>query len=259
MIRGIMDPNELQEVIQIVRSASTKILEIYDQNFEVQYKQDESPVTLADKIAEETIIKGLVELFPEIPRIAEESFTHDTKLPAADSPFFLIDPLDGTKQFVNREGEFTINVALIEQRIPTMGIIHIPVTNTTYWTNGNNNAWRQLGDNEPEIIRCTRADPAALRVIMSKSHTNEETESYLESLAIRERVQAGSSLKFCRIAEGKADLYPRFGSIMEWDIAAGHAILSAAGGSVTEFDGRPILYGHKTFRTPYFLAKGILP
>ena len=112
MIRGIMEPNELQGIIQIVRSASTKILEIYNQNFEVQYKQDESPVTLADKIAEETIINGLVKLFPEIPRIAEESFTHDTKLPAADSPFFLIDPLDGTKQFVNREGEFTINVLI---------------------------------------------------------------------------------------------------------------------------------------------------
>ena len=259
MIRGVMEPNELQEIIQIIRSASTKILEIYNQNFEVQYKQDESPVTLADKIAEETIINGLIKLFPEIPRIAEESFTHDTKLPATNSPFFLIDPLDGTKQFVNREGEFTVNVALIEQRVPTMGIIHIPVANTTYWTSGDNNAWRQLGDNEPEIIRCTKADPAALRVIMSKSHTNEETESYLESLPVRERVNAGSSLKFCRIAEGKADLYPRFGSIMEWDIAAGHAILSAAGGSVTEFDGRPILYGHKNFRTPYFLAKGILP
>ena len=107
-----MEPNELQGIIQIVRSASTKILEIYNQNFEVQYKQDESPVTLADKIAEETIINGLVKLFPEIPRIAEESFTHDTKLPATNSPFFLIDPLDGTKQFVNREGEFTVNVAL---------------------------------------------------------------------------------------------------------------------------------------------------
>ena len=186
MIRGIMEPNELQEIIQIIRSASTKILEIYNQNFEVQYKQDESPVTLADKIAEETIINGLVKLLPEIPRIAEESFTHDTKLPATNSPFFLIDPLDGTKQFVNREGEFTVNVALIEQRIPTMGIIHIPVANTTYWTSGDNNAWRQLGDNEPEIIRCTKADPAALRVIMSKSHTNEQTESYLESLPIRE-------------------------------------------------------------------------
>jgi 3'(2'), 5'-bisphosphate nucleotidase len=140
-----------------------------------------------------------------------------------------------------------------------MGIIHIPVTNTTYWTSGDNNAWRQLGNNKPEIIRCTKADPSALRVIMSKSHTNEQTESYLESLPVGERVHAGSSLKFCRIAEGEADLYPRFGSIMEWDIAAGHAILSAAGGSVTEFDGRPILYGDKTFRTPYFLAKGILP
>ncbi len=259
MSRRLIEPSKLQEVIQIVRSASTKILKIYNQNFEVRYKHDKSPVTVADKIAEETIIEGLAELFPEIPIIAEESFTHNTKLPTADSPFFLIDPLDGTKQFVNHEGEFTVNVALIEQHAPTMGIIHIPVTNTTYWTSGDNNAWRQLGDNEPEIIRCTKADPAALRVILSKSHSNEETESYLKSLPIKERMNAGSSLKFCRIAEGKADLYPRFGSIMEWDIAAGHAILTAAGGSVTEFDGRPILYGRKTFRTPYFLAKGTVP
>ena len=194
----------------------------------------------------------------------------------AGRPFFLVDPLDGTREFIGRNGEFTVNVALIEDGVPTVGVVHLPALDETFWTAGDGVAWRTRGGagrtgraggtgiagaaagaaGGAERIACRRPG-AALVAIASRSHRDFETDHFLERFEIAEIVSAGSSLKFCRIAEGAADLYPRLGRTMEWDVAAGHAILSAAGGSVETMDGAPLTYGKPGFDNPRFVARGL--
>lgn len=238
------------------REASEAILEIYAAPFEVRRKEDASPVTEADERAERLIIAALARAAPQIPVIAEE-LAAAQGLPDAPPLFWLVDPLDGTKEFVAKNGEFSINIGLIEGTRPVMGVIHVPVTNVTYAGAGPGTATRQEGDAAPVPIAARRAPASGPVVVHSRSHANsKKLDAYLAAYPNAQRRISGSAVKFCLIAEGAADLYPRFGPTMEWDTAAGHAILEAAGGSVTTLDGAPLRYAKEDYLNPDFIARG---
>lgn len=236
-------------------AAGGVILEIYRTDFEVRRKADASPVSEADERAEQLIVEALSARVPGIPIVAEELAAAGRSPDVAGRPFFLVDPLDGTKEFVARRGEFTVNIALVSDGVPVLGVVHVPVTGDTYWSDGAA-AWRRRGDGPAQAIACREPPGDGLVVIASRSHRGPETEAYLAQLKIREILAAGSSVKFCRVAEGAADLYPRFGPTCEWDTAAGHAVLAAAGGSVAAVTGGPLAYGKPGFLNPGFIARG---
>ncbi len=243
-------------ITKIAREAGDKILKIYEQDFDVKTKTDASPVTEADVEAEKIILKGLKELTPDIPILAEESEAAGDVPDMSGGIFWLVDPLDGTKEFIHKRGEFTVNIALVEQGCPTMGVIHIPAKNKTYFAEGPGKVWRQDGENEPEAIAARPAPADGLTIVASRSHRTPETDEYISKFKMAELISAGSSLKLCLLAEGKADLYPRFGRSMEWDIGAGQAILEAAGGTVETLDGTRLTYGKDGHDNPFFVAKG---
>lgn len=218
----------------------------------VDHKTDRSPVTAADQAANDLIVAALAQLTPKIPIVSEEG---DTNLDQPDRPFWLVDPLDGTKEFIAGNGEFTVNIALIENRAPVLGVVYAPALDRLFFSTGPDHAF-QYRDGRPVRIRTRDADPTALVALASRSHLDDRTQAYLKEHAIAEIKQIGSSLKFCLIAAGEADIYPRFGPTMEWDTAAGHAILAAAGGSVTTVDGGPFLYAKRSLRNPDFVARG---
>lgn len=240
------------------REAGKAILEIYAAPFEVRRKEDASPVTEADEWAERLIIAALARAAPEIPVIAEESAAAQG-LPDAPLLFWLVDPLDGTKEFVAKNGEFSVNIGLIDDAHPVMGVIHVPVTNVTYAAAGPGTATRQKGDAAPVRIAARRVPASGPVVVHSRSHANsKKLDAYVAAYPNAQRRISGSAVKFCQIAEGSADLYPRFGPTMEWDTAAGHAILDAAGGSVTTLDGAPLRYAKDGYLNPDFIARGKL-
>ena len=242
---------------EIAHRAGTEILAVYGSDFTVLDKADASPVTEADTRAERVILNGLAACAPGLAVVAEESVAAG-HVPALDGrPFFLVDPLDGTREFIGRNGEFTVNIALVEDGSPTAAVVHLPALDETFWTAGDGVAWRARGGAGPERIACRRPGGDGLVVIASRSHRGAETDVYLERFEIADIVSAGSSLKFCRIAEGAADLYPRLGRTMEWDIAAGHAIVEAAGGSVETIDGKRLVYGKPGFENPRFVVRGL--
>jgi 3'(2'), 5'-bisphosphate nucleotidase len=247
----------MSRLVELAVRAGEEILEVYAQDFEVRAKDDESPVTAADERAERVILAGLAEIAPGIPVVAEESAAAGRIPDVSAGRFFLVDPLDGTKQFIERNGQFTVNIALIEENAPVLGVVHLPALAQTYWTDGRGGACRRLGDGEPEPIHCRVPDPEGLVVVASRSHRNQETDDYLATLPVKALDPSGSSLKFCRVAEGAADLYPRLGRTMEWDVAAGHALLAAAGGSMTTFEGGVFTYGKPGFENPNFIARGL--
>ena len=243
---------------RISHRAGREILSVYESDFAVLDKADGSPVTEADTRAERVILDGLAACAPGVAVVAEES-VEAGDVPALDGrPFFLVDPLDGTREFVRRTDEFTVNIALIEDGVPTAGVVHVPALGETYWTAGDGSAWRIRDGGAAARIACRRPG-RRLVAIASRSHRNPETVAWLEQIEIAEIVSAGSSLKFCRIAEGFADVYPRLGRTMEWDIAAGHAIVRAAGGSVETIDGAPLVYGKPGFENPHVVARGLPP
>lgn len=250
---------DLRELLEGARraaqAAAQAILEIYHTSFAVRAKADASPVTEADERAETIIVAALAKLAPEIPVVAEEMASRGEAVPA--ERFWLVDPLDGTREFVAKNGEFTTNIGLIEGQHPLLGVVHLPVANITYAGAGLGTATRQEHGAAPVAIvaRCI-PDRGAI-VAHSRSHANNtKLTEYLARLREPQTRIAGSAAKFCFIAEGSADFYPRFGPTMEWDTAAGHAVLEAAGGSVTGFDGAPLVYAKPDFRNPEFLAKG---
>lgn len=251
-----VDKHTLSEAFcAMAERAGHEILRVYHGEFEVRDKADFSPVTDADERAEQLILENLAVCAPDIPVIAEESVAAG-RIPDIDNgPFILVDPLDGTKEFVSRNGEFTVNIALIENGRPVLGVVHLPVLGETYWTPGDGEAWRERRG-ERARIHC-RAPGPELVAVASRSHSNPETDAYLARFPIKERISAGSSLKFCRIAEGVADIYPRIGRTMEWDIAAGHAVLAAAGGRVTTLDDAPLRYAKPGFENPPIVARGL--
>ncbi|MCF8465885.1 MAG: 3'(2'),5'-bisphosphate nucleotidase CysQ [Sneathiella sp.] len=249
-------PALTRAITRIAREAGDKILTIYNQDFDVKTKSDASPVTEADVAAERIILAGLKEVSPDIPILAEESNAAGATPDLSGGIFWLVDPLDGTKEFIHKRGEFTVNIALIEHGRPTMGVIHIPAKNITYFAEGPGKVWRQDEESVPQAISA-RVPPAdGLTVVASRSHRTPETDEYIGKFNVAELISAGSSLKLCLVAEGKADLYPRFGRTMEWDIGAGQAILEAAGGSVETLDGKPLQYGKDGHDNPFFIAKG---
>ena len=248
-------------LLDIAQRAGDAILEVYDQDFEVIDKADESPLTQADLASHAIIADGLAALTPDVPLISEES-----SLPAYEQrkdwqQYWLIDPLDGTKEFVNRNGEFTVNIALIEHGEPVFGVVGVPVQGLIY-CGGSQVGWtRCLRDGElsPVQGRGMRGDQAELTVVASRSHGGERLEDYLEQISTRfpqlQRKPVGSSLKLCTLAAGDADLYPRLGPTSEWDIAAAHALLRSAGGEVYTFDGLPLRYNSKdSVLNPEFYA-----
>ncbi len=245
---------EIGTLLDTSREAGRAILGIYETEFEVRAKDDASPVTEADVLSESIILPVLREITPEIPIIAEEAYAAGDRLDVSGGEFWLVDALDGTKEFVRRTGEFTVNIGLIQDNLPVFGIVHAPAIGTTYW-GGDNGVFRQSGDSAPEPITVRAPGEEGLVVMTSRSHRANE-EEFLEDFTVRDEMHAGSSIKFCLVAAGEADFYPRLGPTSEWDTAAGHAILRAAGGSVRTLDGGDLKYGKPDFRNPFFLGRG---
>ena len=246
-----MDYEQLVTVMRRLSiEAGDKIMEIYGaDDFEVKTKSDESPVTIADEAADKIISDGLRAAFPDVMLVTEEqSATHS----ASGDTFLIVDPLDGTKEFINRRGDFTVNIALVEGGLPTRGVVYAPARSRMFFTLADGSAVEETGDfpkdsmGPVQPISVSTPDNAALMVVASKSHRDQATD---------DMKSAGSSLKFCLIATGEADLYPRVGRTMEWDTAAGHALLTGAGGAVVRFDDlTPLTYGKADFANPFFIA-----
>ena len=245
----------LQDVVKIADEASERVLAIYHSDFKVDYKEDHSPVTAADMASHEIIMRGLRALSHDIPVMSEEGAAVPWEERQHWHRFWLVDPVDGTRDFTQRTGEFTVNIALIENGEPVMGVVTAPALNEAFWGLKGEGACKR--DRTGRISRIHVAEPKEIkRVVASKNHLNKETLAFIDRLGPHELVQAGSSLKFCRIAEGHADIYPRLGPTNEWDTAAAHAVLAAAGGKVETLDGHPVRYGKEDMLNPHFVAAG---
>lgn len=245
----------LPDVIRVADEASEKVLDIYQSDFKVSYKADESPITAADTAAHDIILRGLRKISHDIPVLSEEGRAISWEERKHWRRFWLVDPIDGTKDFTQRTGEFTVNIALIESGEPVLGVVTAPALKEAYWGVKGEGACRR--DRSGKIRRIRVAErKEVMRVVASKNHLNPETRAFIEKLGEHELVQAGSSLKFCRIAEGHADIYPRLGPTCEWDTGAAHAVLMAAGGKVETLEGKPLIYGKQDVLNPYFVASG---
>lgn len=245
--------------------AGAAILAVRRSGVAVEKKADASPVTEADRAAERVIAEGLAKAAPGIAMIGEEA-TYEGRIPEIGSAFFLVDPLDGTREFVKGGDDFTVNIGLVRDGVPALGVIFVPVTGALYVGAVGQGAWRaevkggSIGPRRPMQVRKPPEGP--IDVVASRSHRNRETDAFIARFDVGRLVSAGSSLKFCVVAAGEADLYPRMGPTMQWDTAAGEAILRAAGGSVVTVDGQPLFYGRgpapgpDAFRNPSFIATG---
>jgi 3'(2'), 5'-bisphosphate nucleotidase len=252
----------LDVMIKAAVEAGAAANRIYHGAFEVHTKDDDSPVTRADHVAEEIILRHLAQHAPRIPVVAEEQAAAGN-IPAVAHEFFLVDPLDGTKEFIHRRGDFTVNIALIRDGAPRLGVVYAPATGQLFAGDVSAaHALRAVLDPAHPAaaglspIRVRAVPEAGMTAVASRSHRTPETDAYLARYVIADLVAVGSSLKFCLVAAGEADLYPRLGPTMEWDTAAGHAVLSAAGGQVRGPDGEPLAYGKPQFRNPWFVASG---
>ncbi|MAO54707.1 MAG: 3'(2'),5'-bisphosphate nucleotidase [Rhodospirillaceae bacterium] len=247
----------LQQVADIAKRAGKQILTVYETDFDVETKGDQSPVTAADRLAEDLITAALkAEVSDAFPIIGEEAVDAEGMTQPTAPVFWLVDPLDGTKEFVKRTGEFTVNIALIKDGAPILGVVHLPVLNETFMAADGLGAFKQTCDGGPASIAAREVPTAGVTAVVSKSHGAEEADAFLERYTVAERIGAGSSLKFCRVAEGAADIYPRFGRTMEWDTAAGHAVVNAAGGRVVKTDGSPLTYSKPGLDNPHFIVLG---
>jgi 3'(2'), 5'-bisphosphate nucleotidase len=245
--------------IRAALAAGEAILKVYAEPFEVVQKSDQTPVTEADLASERVIVAMLTEAFPDIPIVSEETAPEDGFKPPA-ARFWVVDPLDGTKEFVAKNGEFCVCIGLVEDGIPVMGVVHGPARNVTYAAYGPGTAIRIRDGGAPEKIGARVPSSEGIVVIHSRSHENSRRlAEYFEGHAILERKVCGSALKFGVLAEGDADFYPRFGTTMEWDTAAGQAILEAAGGSVFDLSGERLRYGKHDLKNSGFLAWGAKP
>ncbi|HDX8380973.1 TPA: 3'(2'),5'-bisphosphate nucleotidase CysQ [Aeromonas salmonicida] len=245
----------ISELEPIARAAGDIIMAIYSQPFTVEYKGDESPLTAADKGAHEVIVQALAGLTPDIPVLSEESGPEVMGLRHGWSRYWLVDPLDGTKEFVSRNGEFTVNIALIEDGKPLWGLVYAPVLDRLWYGGKGMGAWRVADGKREAIQTLPHQEGAPWRVVGSRNHLSRETLDYLAPFGDIELVSMGSSLKFCIIAEGGAELYPRLAPTCEWDTAAAQAVLEGAGGSVTRLDGSPLAYNKPDILNPWFVAR----
>lgn len=255
-----MDYDKLVKIMRrLSLQAGDKIMAIYgSDDFDVKSKSDDSPVTAADEAADAIISAGLRAAFPDVMLVTEEqSATHT----AQGDTFLIVDPLDGTKEFIHRRGDFTVNIALVEGGVPTRGVVYAPAKSRMFFTQADGQSVEETGDfNKDKVgsvkaISVSDADNDALLVVASKSHRDQATDDYIGKYQVQDMKSAGSSLKFCLVATGEADLYPRLGRTMEWDTAAGHAVLNGAGGAVVRFDDlTPLTYGKTDFANPFFIA-----
>ncbi|MBL0458806.1 3'(2'),5'-bisphosphate nucleotidase CysQ [Aeromonas enteropelogenes] len=251
---------EIAEIEPVARAAGEAIMAIYSQPFAVEYKRDESPLTAADKGAHEVIVRALARLTPDIPVLSEESGPQVMAERLGWRRYWLVDPLDGTKEFVSRNGEFTVNIALIEEGTPRWGLVYAPVLDKLWYGGKGLGAWC-IADGRREAIQTRpHREGSPWRVVGSRNHLSRETLDYLARFGDMERgeielVSMGSSLKFCIIAEGGAELYPRLAPTCEWDTGAAQAVLEGACGSVTRLDGEPLVYNKPDILNPWFVAK----
>ena len=234
-------------LIDISKKASEEVLKIYNSNFDFSKKKDNSPITIADEISNNLIIEFLKTNFGETSIISEENTLNKLNT----NNFFLVDPLDGTKEFINKNGEFTINIAYMEKSRPCLGVIFIPAKNICYFTDGVESF--KIENNKTKKIICNE-NPNNYKILVSRSHLDDKTRKIIKSFEKENILERGSSLKFCLIAEGIADIYFRFGNTMEWDIAAGHAILKNANGRVADEEYIEIKYGKRNFKNNSFIA-----
>ena len=249
------DTGMTDTLTRLAREAGAAIMAVYDSpDFGVRAKADDSPVTEADLAADRVIVAGLEAAFPDIPVVTEErADSHDL---GQARTHFLVDPLDGTKEFVHRRGDFTVNIALIENGVPVAGVVYAPAIGRLFRTDHGGGAVEETADG-PVPLTVAAADDSALRVVASKSHRDAATDAWIARYAVADFKSAGSSLKFCLLAAGEADLYPRLGRTMEWDTAAADAVLRAAGGQVVRLDdGTPLRYGKPDRANPFFVAYG---
>ncbi|MCF6316864.1 MAG: 3'(2'),5'-bisphosphate nucleotidase CysQ [Marinosulfonomonas sp.] len=255
-----MDYDQLSAVFRrLSLEAGDKIMEIYGRDdFEVKTKSDDSPVTVADEAADEIISAGLRAAFPDVVLVTEEQAdSHSVK---ADK-FIIVDPLDGTKEFIKRRGDFTVNIAYVEHGVPIRGVVYAPARGRLFYTDATGQSVEETGEFAKDVVGPTipisvsKPDNSALMIVASKSHRDQATDDYINKYAVKDSKSAGSSLKFCLVATGEADIYPRVGRTMEWDTAAGHAVLSGAGGHVVRFDDHsPLVYGKADYANPFFIA-----
>ena len=254
-----MDFDRLTTVMrQLALEAGDKIMQIYGaEDFEVRSKSDASPVTEADEAADALISAGLRAEFPDVTLVTEEqAATHGQQA----STFLIVDPLDGTKEFVQRRGDFTVNIALVENGVPVRGVVYAPARARLFYTRADGSSVEEAGPFGADpgartAIRVSQPDNAALLVVASKSHRDAATDTYINRYAVKDAKSAGSSLKFCLVATGEADFYPRLGRTMEWDTAAGHAVVLGAGGQVLRFDDHtPLTYGKPGYENQFFLV-----
>lgn len=257
----------IKSTIELTYKAGQAILDIY-KTLQVQttYKEDNSPLTAADLASHKLLVAGLKEITPDIPVLSEESGSVPVNERQGWQRFWLIDPLDGTKEFIKRNGEFTVNIALIKSGTPIFGIVHAPVLNTTYWGISESisgditveqGAFKQIGNSEPAIIKAKSPKENKLKLVVSRSHNNAETTAFMEKLSKNftvESLSIGSSLKLCLVAEGKAHIYPRFGPTMEWDTAAAQCVVEQAGGKVITLKYQPLRYNKDNLLNPYFIV-----
>lgn len=246
-------------LLKIAREAGAVLMQHYSGEIAHRQKADHSPVTAADEQAEELILRRLREIAPQIPVIAEESCASGNLPDITNVPFFLVDPIDGTKEFISKNGEFTVNIALIENGVPVMGVVFAPAIERIFWGSNQGAFEQRSSSSTPTSIRVRKAPAAGMTAVASRSHRDSATDAFLSRFNVTKIVSAGSSLKFCLLAAGEADIYPRMGDTMEWDTAAGHAVLRAAGGRVTRTDGvTDLSYGNtiNAYRNPHFIAWG---
>ncbi|WP_044199416.1 3'(2'),5'-bisphosphate nucleotidase CysQ [Dyadobacter tibetensis] len=244
------------EIAHLTALAGRRIMEIYDDKAlanQVAWKADASPLTLADRVAHGVLTEGLLKLHPHIPVLSEEGRDIPFSERKGWQRYWCVDPLDGTREFVNRNGEFTVNVALIEDGYPQLGVIHVPVTQTTYLASAEYGAWKWLEGEVPQKLQ-VRSLPTGWTALCSRSHALPEEEVFLRGYPVVDRKTVGSAVKFGLIAEGKAQIYYRQGPTMEWDTAAGHAIINYSGGSLTRPDGRSFLYNKESLQNESFLC-----
>ncbi len=249
---------DVKQLIAVVQDAGDKIMEVYETDFTVETKEDESPLTAADKASHTVIQSRLAQLYPDIPILSEEGkhLSYDER--KHWERFWLVDPLDGTKEFVKRNGDFTVNIALIEQGVPVLGVVSVPVEGIVYVGVSGEGAYKIDREGTKEPIHVQFALDDALTLVESRSHPSPELESLLVKLQTRfsdiRRIQRGSSLKICAVAEGSAHIYPRMGPTMEWDTAAGQAVVEAAGGLMLKLDGTRLTYNKENLKNDYFIV-----
>jgi 3'(2'), 5'-bisphosphate nucleotidase len=249
------DKIDIEEIKNIAFEAGKEVLKIYNTNFHIEYKADNSPLTQADLKANEIICNSLKKLYPEIPLISEENKQVEYEQRKNWEYYFCIDPIDGTKEFIKKNGEFTINIALIHKHIPVLGVVYAPVLEDIYWAKKGFGAYKN-GQKLP--LQTNKNPKEKLNVVVSKSHMNKKTQEFINNLKSKQIVQKpiGSSLKLCLVATGEADLYPKIGDTMEWDTAAADAIVRESGKMIYHFEKEiPLLYNKENLLNPWFLVK----